>query len=134
MAALHRLDAGEELLIKHYAVAVLAQPWRHLLRQGLQVVAGAGAQQVAHHRLHPGEQLAAALQGEHRVFKRRLVGIADDSLNLCILAAHALLQGRLKVLLLNAVEGRRAVRSGIWFKERILSHRRTGLLNSQIVK
>ena len=120
--ALDIVDALKQLSVKHYPVAVLAERRSHLLRQSLQIVACAGADEVAHHRLHAGEQFAATLQGQQRVFEGRLVIISDDSLYLGILAPHTLLEDGLEVLLLNQIEGSGAVRRVEGKEERVCSH------------
>ena len=97
--------------VEHNLVAVLGQYGRHLLGQGVHLVVGVGTEQIEKHVADARQRAVAS--GNDGVLESGLLGIADDALDVGIVALHALEHCFFVILKLYLVEGHRVVQRSV---------------------
>ncbi|MCU0277134.1 MAG: hypothetical protein MUF02_09865 [Acidobacteria bacterium] len=105
-AVVHRLDAGEELVVEVDVVVVGRQQGRQLVGHFLHRLAGGRVQQRVKNGADIAEQLPRHVEGDDGVLEGRRLGIGHDGVDLGLLPLHPLLHRRQVMGQLDAVEGR----------------------------
>ncbi len=96
-----RLKSGP---LRKDGVLMRRQFRRHVGLGFLQGRVGVGAGEIGENAIDAFEQFARFFHGHDRVFESRRLGVGSDRLDLLELLSHALLVGRRKMLVLDAVK------------------------------
>ena len=117
--SMQRLHAGKKFPVQHDRVVVGGQLRRHLTLDGVERVIGVGTGHAEEGGRNPAQHLAAALHRDDGVFKAGRIGLVGDGVDLDQLLAHAFVEGRRVMLVVDLVEGHRMQVKRAWRIERV---------------